>query len=128
MKHIKEFFQKLDIQLSYSAFCATVYKLGSPQLALAHYQNPIVQQKVMNKQTHQSYDKYQRLARANGLQTNYINYWASKLETTKDIIADEIRAGDFDQPYKDAYLYKTHEEKLAIAKTKQPLFLRFNFK
>jgi hypothetical protein len=128
MKHIKDFFKKLEIKLSYGSFCAAVRRLGSPQLALAHYQNPVVQQKVSNKQNHQSFDKYQRLARENGLQTNYISYWANKLETTKDIIADEIRNGDFDQPYKDAYLYKTHEEKLYIAKTKQPTFLRFKFK
>lgn len=128
MKRIKDFFKQLDIKLSYTSFCATVSRLGSPQLALAHYQNPVVKQKVLNKQHYTSYDKYQKIAKEHGLSINYIHYWAEQLETTKDIIAKEVTLGDYDHPFKNAYLYKSFEEKKALAIKNQPKFLRFKFR
>ncbi len=128
MKRIKDFFQQLPIKLSYSSFCYAVQKLGSPQLALAHYQDPKNAQRVYNKQNYKQLDKYQKISRSKGLNANYIHYWAEQLETSKDVIAEEVLRDDFDQPFRDKYVYKSHEDKVKTSLNKQNIFLKMRLK
>lgn len=128
MKFTKDFFNQLEINLSYASFCSAVKKLGSPQLALEYYQQPKNQERVFNKQNYNTYDKYQKIARSNGLSTNYIYYWAEHLETSKDVIANEVLSGDKDHMYRDAYQYKSSEEKRKIALANQHKFLKIKFR
>lgn len=128
MKFIKEFFNQLEIDLSYASFCSAVKKLGSPQLALEYYQQPENQERVFNKQNYNTYDYYQTIARSHGLSYNYIHDWAEQLETSKDVIANEVLAGDKDHMYRDAYQYKSAEEKIRIALSNQHKFLKIKFR
>lgn len=125
---LTEFFQQLKISISYSAFSSMVKTLGSPQLACNYYNNYSNIAKVLNKQQGAlhatAYDKYQRLAKSHGLNVNYIEHWAVQLETNKDIIAEEIKGGDYEHSFKDLYLYKSHNEKKKVALSNQHLFFK----
>ena len=131
MKLIK-FFQQLKISISYSAFCSMVKALGSPQLADGYYNNTSNIAKVLNKQQGAlpdvAYDKYQKLAKSHGLNVNYIAHWARQLETTKDIIAEEVKSGDYEHSFKDSYLYKSHDERKKISLSNQHLFFKVRLK